>query len=332
MSPTTPFSTLARAMARGTRPSDLLPELHRELLAALGAARSVVLESSTVSNDYIASSGRGFDGVGDLHGSGTARRRSSRDIAAAGPAVVTAFDASLARSAAREPARADYSCQARQAADDPRGRAARGARVGGARSRHARRGGIRHRARVGQARPRRNVPSPHARAVAGVRSRRDLGREPRRRRSRLSRTKRTRCSARDGSRCGCTIAAHASSLFTASSDPQPEKTPRLPAESGEAAARGLRLDRPQLVGHGVDRLLVAPLRGWRRALGTLIVEGGAAGRGRRAPARRRARSRASAGGRDRKRAAAGRNRASAPPARRHVQLARLICCGRPTAI
>src|SRR5688500_18013570 len=88
MSPTTPFSTLARAMARGTRPSDLLPELHRELLAALGAARSVVLASSPVSNDYIASSGRGFDGVGTAWVRDSEAQELSR-IAAPGPAVVT---------------------------------------------------------------------------------------------------------------------------------------------------------------------------------------------------------------------------------------------------
>ena len=60
MSPTTPFSTLARALARGTRPADLLPELHRELLAATGATRSIVLETTGAAGTYILSSGRGF--------------------------------------------------------------------------------------------------------------------------------------------------------------------------------------------------------------------------------------------------------------------------------
>ncbi len=39
------------------------------------------------------------------------------------------------------------------------------------------------------------------------------------------------------------------------------------------AARGMRLDHPELAGDGPDLLLLAPLRGWRRALGTLVVEG-----------------------------------------------------------
>lgn len=41
------------------------------------------------------------------------------------------------------------------------------------------------------------------------------------------------------------------------------------------AARGLRLERAQLLPQGAGRVLVAPLRGSRRALGTLIMEGGA---------------------------------------------------------
>jgi len=39
-------------------------------------------------------------------------------------------------------------------------------------------------------------------------------------------------------------------------------------DAGHYAASGLRLDRPKLRGP----YLVAPLRGWRRALGTLVIE------------------------------------------------------------
>src|SRR5687768_9842833 len=87
MSPSTPFSTLARALARGTRPGDLLGELHRELLEALGAARSVVLEASA-SGDYVASSGRGFEELGTVWIRGAEAREFSQ-LTAAGPAVVT---------------------------------------------------------------------------------------------------------------------------------------------------------------------------------------------------------------------------------------------------
>jgi signal transduction histidine kinase len=39
------------------------------------------------------------------------------------------------------------------------------------------------------------------------------------------------------------------------------------------AARGLRLDRPSIHVNGDAHVVVAPLRGWRRALGTIVVEG-----------------------------------------------------------
>jgi C4-dicarboxylate-specific signal transduction histidine kinase len=46
-------------------------------------------------------------------------------------------------------------------------------------------------------------------------------------------------------------------------------------DASAAAARGLRLERAQLLAQGAGRVLVAPLRGSRRALGTLLMEGGA---------------------------------------------------------
>ncbi|MEN3339348.1 MAG: hypothetical protein V7647_3024 [Acidobacteriota bacterium] len=48
---------------------------------------------------------------------------------------------------------------------------------------------------------------------------------------------------------------------------------RVATDSDAPAARGLRLARPQLAADAGGRLLVAPLRGWRRALGTLVIEG-----------------------------------------------------------
>ena len=43
------------------------------------------------------------------------------------------------------------------------------------------------------------------------------------------------------------------------------------------AARGLRLDRPQILDDQPHPTLIGPLRGWRRALGTLVIEGPLAG-------------------------------------------------------
>jgi len=50
---------------------------------------------------------------------------------------------------------------------------------------------------------------------------------------------------------------------------------RVLTESDTIPARGLRLDSPQFLAPGPDdeRILVAPLRGWRRALGTVVLEG-----------------------------------------------------------
>jgi PAS domain S-box-containing protein len=50
---------------------------------------------------------------------------------------------------------------------------------------------------------------------------------------------------------------------------------RVLTDSDTIPARGLRLDAPQFLTptRGDARILVAPLRGWRRALGTVVVEG-----------------------------------------------------------
>ena len=58
--------------------------------------------------------------------------------------------------------------------------------------------------------------------------------------------------------------------LAAASGRPPEVDERRVAASDQSSdvARGLTLDRPERVGSTI----VAPLRGWRRALGTLIVE------------------------------------------------------------
>jgi PAS domain S-box-containing protein len=65
-------------------------------------------------------------------------------------------------------------------------------------------------------------------------------------------------------------------VLTASSDRTYGATgTRMPTASDSVPGRGLRLETPQLItapGSAV-RTLVAPLRGWRRALGTLVIDG-----------------------------------------------------------
>ena len=61
--------------------------------------------------------------------------------------------------------------------------------------------------------------------------------------------------------------------LAASSSARPLPSVRIGAEDAEApAARGLRLEHPLLLGEAAHVVLIAPLRGWRRALGTLVIE------------------------------------------------------------
>jgi signal transduction histidine kinase len=67
--------------------------------------------------------------------------------------------------------------------------------------------------------------------------------------------------------------ARALSLAAASSA-DPSGPTRIAADDADApAARGLRLDRPQMLKGPDETVMLAPLRGWRRALGTLVIEG-----------------------------------------------------------
>ena len=72
-----------------------------------------------------------------------------------------------------------------------------------------------------------------------------------------------------------------------------ERRASPPAIATRRPPRGLRLERPELIDEAPDRVLIAPLRGWRRALGTLVIEGapGAPRPRRRAAPRARARAR-----------------------------------------
>jgi PAS domain S-box-containing protein len=62
--------------------------------------------------------------------------------------------------------------------------------------------------------------------------------------------------------------------LNASSDPQyAADTSPVAADGPSLEARGMRFDGPRIVREGGSILLAAPLRGWRRALGTLVVHG-----------------------------------------------------------
>ena len=63
--------------------------------------------------------------------------------------------------------------------------------------------------------------------------------------------------------------------LAASSDAaRPAAAVRIPTDDADAPpSRGLRLEGPMVVSYGQALFLLAPLRGWRRALGTLVIEG-----------------------------------------------------------
>ena len=66
-------------------------------------------------------------------------------------------------------------------------------------------------------------------------------------------------------------------VLSGSSDHTETAITRVSTEDPTAApARGLRLSGPLVLAGGDDQVLIAPLRGWRRALGTFVVEGNAA--------------------------------------------------------
>jgi signal transduction histidine kinase len=67
--------------------------------------------------------------------------------------------------------------------------------------------------------------------------------------------------------------AHSLAL-AGSSDPRHDAAQETISTSDESPiARGLRQDSVQVTGSGANRTVVAPLRGWRRALGTVVIDG-----------------------------------------------------------
>ena len=66
---------------------------------------------------------------------------------------------------------------------------------------------------------------------------------------------------------------HSLSLTGSSDSGHDAGQERIPTSEDSPIARGLRQEGVQVTGTGASRLLVAPLRGWRRALGTLVIDG-----------------------------------------------------------
>jgi signal transduction histidine kinase len=273
MSPTTPFSTLARALSRGTRLGDLLPELHRELLAATGGTRSVVLEETGSSGEYIGSSGRGFPALdtpllrGDAARALTDLTRTGAGIVSldAAPALQEQLGADRALlipiALARRPTILVVTAPAVPEAEAAESAARAAVEFGIVLewSRVAREGSFHRRMR--------ELLLVFARGV----------------RSSASLAPALEIVAHEAN---VLFGAHRTAVWlhdrrarqlvlTASSDPAHDCGARVDVDLSALPAEGLRCERPRIVAEGSSRLMIAPLRGWRRALGTLIVEGAA---------------------------------------------------------
>ncbi len=268
----TPLSTLARAVAAGAQPPDLLPEMHRNVLAATGGSRSVVLQQMPRQEEYVATSACG---VRDLGGRWLAGNEAAGLSAAAGSLTTTLPPGLAARlestqalvvqiSPTRRPAILVVASPSagvdalRQAAD--RARVEFGVAI--ELSRLAREGTFHQRLRDLSLTFSRGITS-----TIGLGSALEtLSHEV----NALLATRRTSIWIHD--RRARELA------LTASSDPVYVATAASVAvdDARSPAARGLRLEFPQILSERSEPVLVAPLRGWRRALGTIVIEGASA--------------------------------------------------------
>ena len=270
MTPFSPFSPLARAVAQGAQPADLLPELHRHILAGSGGTASVVLQRQPSTAAYRATSGRGFNDLGGTWLAGAA----ARDIenrALDGPFVEPLPPGTLLADRLSAP----------EAMVIPLTEAGEPAflLIGGAGFTLGRAREIGGRAAVefGLALELARLARQRAvhqklqelflalsHGVSATLSFGDTLDVLAGDTNALFGTRRTSIWLHNRRARQLTLAA--------SSDPAHREGP-LPNDGDTPAARGLRLERPLIEPDGAEIVLMAPLRGWRRALGTVVVEG-----------------------------------------------------------
>lgn len=270
MHPAGPVSTLARGIAQGTPPADLLADLHREVLLEAGADGSVVLQRVTRSGDYVASSGAGrFDVAGlRLRGgeaktidglvSDSARVCDLRKIPSLRHACNVDFAIAVGIAGTRRPACllvcASPDAPPQLSAAIARARIEFGLAI--ELERLAREAVLHERLRELFLAFSRSLSDLNV--AAGLQA---LVRDT----NSLFGARRTTVWLHD---------RHARHLtLSAASDGKLDLPPLSTADLAEPASRGLRLDRPRILVSPSEQVLTAPLRGWRRALGTLVVEG-----------------------------------------------------------
>ena len=266
---TTAFSSLARAVAAGAQPPDLLPEMHREVIAATGARRSVILQRLPRQPEYAATSGCG---IRDLGGHWMTAAE-AEELAAAAGAHASRLPSSLASrieaaealvvpiTPARHPSMLIVAAPSADA--EALGNAAARARIefGVAieLSRLADEGTFHQRLRDMALTFSRGITSTFGLGSALEALCHEV--------NALLATRRTSIWIHDRRARELALAASSDPVHVATGARVFVDDPRAPA------ARGLRLDRPQTLSERAEPALVAPLRGWRRALGTIVIDG-----------------------------------------------------------
>jgi PAS domain S-box-containing protein len=272
MEPLTQFSTLARSVAKGARPADLLAEIHGDILATFGATASFVLQRVTRSGDYLASDGAGAAAVAGIRVRGAEAKAIDAFVGeSATTRTLDTIPTLLARLGpapiitsgivgTRRPACLVVCSPAISTSELLTALGRGGIELGLALEldRHAREAAFHGRLRelfLGFSMGLSDL------TVAGALE--ALTRDA----NQLFGARRTSVWLHDRRARHLTLAA--------SSHPGDSRhaVPIPTTELDAPAARGLRLEQPRILVNPNEQLIIAPLRGWRRALGTLVIEG-----------------------------------------------------------
>jgi PAS domain S-box-containing protein len=272
MNPGPHSPTLARGVAQGARPAELLTEIHRNILLTAGATASIVLQRVTRSGDYVAPSGAGIvdlEGIRlrgaeartvDAFAGDTAVTRTLEDVPTLRARLGTAVAITVGIAGTSRPS-CLVVCAPGGATPElvaTLGRARIELGLAHELDRHAREAGFHSQLRelfLGFSQRLADLTVDAALAVLALDANRLFG------------ARRTSVWLHDRRARHLTLSA--------SSDPASlDHAARVStADPAAPAARGLRLERPHILVSPDEQVVIAPLRGWRRALGTLVIEG-----------------------------------------------------------
>jgi PAS domain S-box-containing protein len=268
MIPQTPFSTLARAIARSTPPAELLADLHDDVLSLTGGTVSVILEPVRRGGGYAGTSGRGCDHPSEIRLT-SPEAALMAEVTANGPATadlqrLPGLDRLGATRALLVPLPTD---------GDPAYLVVAGANLDEATAlatgtraqvefslalrleRLARRASLHDRVR--------EVLLGFSRGISGTLS---IG-------PALDALAVDTNGLFGGRRTTVWLHQRRSRAITLAASSGTGGDAPVPTDGASPAARGMRLERPRIEADADGPILLAPLRGWRRSLGTIVIEG-----------------------------------------------------------